>query len=151
MTDSNSRETMSTQIGANKELVRELYRTLYEEKAFDAVPEFYAADAVRHGGLQGNLEGREALGGYLGASLEGLSDIEITELHCLAEEDLVAYDFEMAATHSGELLEIPATGNRFEITNAALFRIDDGHIQDEWPRTDMLGLMQGIGAVDLPF
>lgn len=146
-----SRETMSTQIGEKKELVRELYRTVYEEKAFDAVPEFYAENAVRHGGLQGTLEGREALEGYLRAALGGLSDIEITELHCLAEDDLVAYDFEMAATHSGEMVEIPATGNRFEITNAALFRIDDGQVHDEWPRTDMLGLMQGIGAVELPF
>lgn len=142
---------MSTRTGENKELVRELYRTLYEEKAFDAVSEFYAGDAVRHGGLQGKLEGRDALEGYLGAALGGLSDIEIAELHCLAEDDLVAFDFEMAATHSGEMLGIPASGNRFEITNAALFRIDDGQVHDEWPRTDMLGLMQGIGAVDLPF
>lgn len=134
-----------------KELVRELYRTIYENEAFDRVPEFYASDAVRHGGLQGRLEGHKALQGYLQASLGGLSDIEVTELHCLAEDDLVAYDFEMAATHSGELLEVPATGNRFEITNAALFRIEDGEVVDEWPRTDMLGLLEGIDFVDLPF
>lgn len=135
----------------NKELVRELYRTLYEEKSFDAVSEYYAPDAIRHGGLQGSIEGHTALQGYLQAALGGFSDIEITELHCLAEEDIVAYDFEMAMTHSGEMLEIPPTGNRFEITNAALFRIDDGYVVDEWPRTDMLGLLEGIGAVDLPF
>lgn len=57
----------------------------------------------------------------------------------------------MAATHSGELLDVPATGNRFELTNAVLFRIEDGQVVDEWPRTDMLGLMEGIGVVDLPF
>lgn len=130
--------------------MRELYRTLYEEQSFDAVPEFYASDAVRHGGLQGSIEGREALQGYLQAALGGLSDIEVTELHCLAEDDIVAYDFEMAATHPGEMLEVPATGNRFELTNAALFRIENGHVVDEWPRTDMLGLMEGIGVVDLP-
>lgn len=134
-----------------KDLVRELYRTVYENKAFDKVPAFYASDAVRHGGLQGSLEGHDALRGYLEASLGGLSDVDVTELHCLAEADLVAYDFEMAATHSDELLEVPATGNRFEITNAALFRIEDGEIVDEWPRTDMLGLLEGIGVVERPF
>lgn len=136
---------------AEKDLVRELYRTLYEEKSFDAVPEFYASDAIRHGGLQGSIEGREALQGYLQAAIGGLSDIEIRELHCLAEDDIIVYDFEMAATHSGELLDVPATGNRFELTNAVLFRIEDGQVVDEWPRTDMLGLMEGIGVVDLPF
>lgn len=134
-----------------KDLIRDLYRTLYEEKSFDAVPEFYASNVVRHDSLQGSLEGRKALQGYLQASLGGLSDIEITELHYLVDDDLVAYDFEMAATHSGELLDVPATGNRLEITNAALFRIEDGRVVDEWPRTDMLGLMEGIGVVDLPF
>lgn len=136
---------------AQKDLVRDLYRTLYEEKSFDAVPEFYAPGAIRHGGLQGSIEGREALQGYLQAAIGGLSDIEISELHCLAEDDIVAYDFDMTATHSGEMLEIPPTGNRFELTNAVLFRIDDGQVVDEWPRSDMLGLMEGIGVVDLPF
>jgi hypothetical protein len=32
----------------------------------------------------------------------------------------------------------------FRIANAALFRIEDGKVVDEWPRTDMLGLTQGI-------
>jgi predicted ester cyclase len=57
----------------------------------------------------------------------------------------------MTETHSGEILDVPTTGNRFEITNAALFRIDDGAIVDEWPRTDMSGLLEGIGAVEPPF
>lgn len=132
-------------------LIGDLYRTLYERQEFEAVDEFYAPDAVRYGGLQGSLEGREALAGYLESSLGGLSDIEVTELHCVEDGDIVVYDFEMAATHSGEMLGLPASGNRFEITNAALFRIEDGAVVEEWPRTDMLGLMEGIGAVELPF
>lgn len=140
---------MSEHTSERKELVRDLYRTLYEEKAFDKVAEFYAPDAVRHGSLQGPLEGREALQGYLRASLGGLSDIEITELHCL-EDDLVVYDFEMTATHTGEMLGVPATGNQVEMTNAVLFNVEDGLVVDEWPRTDMLSLMEGIGVIDLP-
>ena len=77
-----------------KDLVRNLYRTVYEQESFDAVPEFYTSGAVRHGGLQGTLEGREAIEGYLRTALGGFSDVEVTELHCLAEDDLVAYDFE---------------------------------------------------------
>lgn len=131
--------------------VRELYRTIYEEQAFDSVPEYYASDAVRHGGFQGELTGVEQLQGYLQAALGGLSDIEITEQHCLASGDIVVFDFDMSATHTGELLGVPATGNRFTITNAALFRLVDGKVVDEWPRTDRLGLLQGIDLVELPF
>lgn len=141
---------MATQDTADKELVRDLYRTLYEEQSFESVPEFYAPDAVRHGGFQGDLEGHEALQGYLQQSLGGLSDIEITELHCIAEDDTVVYDFEMTATHSGEMLGVPATGNQVELTNAVLFHIEDGLVVDEWPRTDLLGLLEDIGLVELP-
>lgn len=133
-----------------KTLVRDLYGTVYERQDFDAVPEFYTADAVRHGGLQGRLEGREALREYLQGSLGGLSDIEISENHCLVDGDLVAYDFDMEATHSGEMLGAPATGNRFRIANAALFRVENDRVTDEWPRTDVLGLLEGIGLVDGP-
>lgn len=141
---------MSEHTTADGGLVRELYRTIYEDQTYEAVPEYYATDAVRHGGLQGELEGHDQLRGYLEASLGGLSEIEIDELHCLVDGDLVAYDFEMTATHSGELLGVPATGNRFSITNAALFRVADGVVTDEWPRTDMLGLLEGIGLVEAP-
>lgn len=149
---SSSESTMSTQDTTEAEnLVRELYRTLYEQQAFDAVPEFCAPAAVRHGGLRGAVEGREAVRAYLQGALGGLSDIEVTELRCLAADDLVAYDFEMVATHSGELMGVPATGNRIELENTAWFRIDDGKVVDEWPRTDMLGLLGGIGAIEVPF
>jgi len=131
--------------------VRDLFRTLYEEQAFEAVPEYYATDAVRHGGFQGELAGVEQLQGYLQAALGGLSDIEITERRSLASDELVVFDFDMTATHTGELLGVPATGNRFTITNTALFRLVDGKVVDEWPRTDRLGLLQGIELVELPF
>lgn len=134
-----------------KAIVRDLYETLYEDQAFDSVSEFYAPEAVRHGGLQGSIEGRDAMQGYLQAAIGGLSEVSVTELRSLAGDDLVAYDFEMTATHSGEMLGVPATGNRIELTNTVWFRIEDGHVVDEWPRTDMLGLLTDIGVVELPF
>lgn len=134
-----------------KAFIRDLYGTLYEEQSFDAVPEFYAPDVVRHGGLQGDVEGDEALRGYLQAAIGGLSDIEVTALRWLAQDDVIAYDFEMSATHSGEMLGVPATGNHIEMTNTVWFRIENGHVVDEWPRTDMLGLLTDTGVVELPF
>jgi steroid delta-isomerase-like uncharacterized protein len=144
---------MATELDTDeqKALVRRLYERLYENADFDAIGEFYAPDAVRHGGLRGDLEGREAIRGYLEATLSGLSDLEVTEHRCVAEDDVVVYDFDMTGTHDGELMGIPATGNRVETTNAAIFRIEDGLVAEEWPRSDVLGLLVGIGAVEAPF
>lgn len=134
-----------------RDIVRDLYQTLYEERSFDAVSEFYAPNAVRHGGFQGIVEGRQELQTYLRGALGGLSDIEVTELRWLAGDDELAYDFEMTATHSGEMLGVPATDNHIEMTNTAWFRFEDGQVVDEWPRTDQLGLLAAIGVVELPF
>lgn len=132
-------------------LVRDLYRTVYEDQSFDAVTEFYGPDAVRHGGFQGTIEGHEALRRYLRGAIGGLSEVEVTELRSLAADGLVAYDFEMTATHSGEMMDVPATGNRIDLTNTVWFRIEDGRVVDEWPRTDQLGLLRQIGVIELPF
>lgn len=75
----------------------------------------------------------------------------MTELRWLAEDDQIAYDFEMTATHSGEMMSVPATGNHIELINTVWFRFEDGKVADEWPRTDLLGLLTNIGIVDLPF
>jgi hypothetical protein len=37
----------------------------------------------------------------------------------------------------------------FRIANAALFRIEDGKVVDEWPRTDMLGLTHPPLVIDI--
>ena len=144
---------MTTELDTDgrKRLVRELYEELYENGNFDAGGEFDAPDAVRHSGFRGDLTGRDAIRGYLETVLGGLSDRTVTEHHCVAEDDLVVYDFDMTGTHDGELMGIPATGNRVETTNAVVFRIEDGLVAEEWPRSDVLGLLEGIGAVEAPF
>lgn len=55
---------MSEHIATEKrDIVRDLYRTLYETYSFDVVWECYAPDTVRHGGLQGTVEGENPTAG----------------------------------------------------------------------------------------
>ncbi|WP_435358215.1 ester cyclase [Haloarchaeobius sp. DFWS5] len=140
-----------SQISQYKDLVRSMFTTLYEEQNYDAFDEFYTADAVRYGGLQGPMEGREVVAGYVQQALSGFSNVEIDESHCLCEDDIVAYHFTLAGDNTESFMGAAATGERVEVDNAVFCRIEDGKIAEEWAQTDLLGLLTGVGLVELPF
>ncbi len=72
-------------------------------------------------------------------------ELEVSEL--VAAGDLVANRVTWRATHTGELMGIPASGNRVEITATHIARVTDGQIVERWGNWDQMGLMQQIGAI----
>jgi steroid delta-isomerase-like uncharacterized protein len=48
-------------------------------------------------------------------------------------------------THQGELMGIPATGNRFEVSSILIWSLKDGKIVEEREEYDSLGLMTQLG------
>src|SRR4029078_692191 len=52
------------------------------------------------------------------------------------------------ATHQGEFMGVPPTGQRVEMQLIDIMRFDDaGLVREHWGVADMLSLMQQIGAV----
>jgi predicted ester cyclase len=54
------------------------------------------------------------------------------------------------ATHQGNYMDIPPTGNRIEFTGMSVYRIEEGKIAESWTVEDQFGLMQQIGAIPKP-
>lgn len=54
------------------------------------------------------------------------------------------------ATHTGEFMGVPATGNRLTVSETHIDRIRNGKIASHTGDLDMLGLLQQIGAVPAP-
>jgi predicted ester cyclase len=53
----------------------------------------------------------------------------------------------LAGTHQGDFAGIPASGRTVEFSGIDIIRLQDGKVAEHWGSTDMLGLMQQIGAV----
>jgi predicted ester cyclase len=53
-------------------------------------------------------------------------------------------------THEGEFRGIPPTGSEIAIAGIGVFRLADGQIVESWYLGDFLGLLQQVGAVDMP-
>jgi len=53
-------------------------------------------------------------------------------------------------THEGELLGIPRTGKKIQMSGIVIWRIRNGKIIEHWGQNDTLGLLQQLGALPPP-
>jgi steroid delta-isomerase-like uncharacterized protein len=84
---------------------------------------------------------------HLGLFAAGMPDIELAVEDIIAEGDLVAASFTAMGTHTGELMGIPPTGKKVDITGTGFFKMRDGKIAENRVNFDALGLLQQLGVV----
>jgi predicted ester cyclase len=68
----------------------------------------------------------------------------------VAERDKVVAHWRAHATHQGEYMGIPPTGNRVNFRGISIYRIEGAQIAESWGLSDDLGLMRQIGAIPEP-
>ncbi len=68
----------------------------------------------------------------------------------VAEGDKVAVQARMVATHTGDLMGIPATGRKVDVPIALTYWIANGKIVRHWILADAMTLMQQLGALPTP-
>ena len=68
----------------------------------------------------------------------------------IAEGDKVVAHWRSLATHQGNYMDIPPTGNRVEFTGISVYRIEEGKIAESWTVEDQFGLLRQIGAFPEP-
>ena len=77
-------------------------------------------------------------------------DMRYTVEDMVAEGDKVVDRISWQATHLGEMMGIPPTGNTVRVTALHMSRIAEGKIVERWGQPDMLGMMQQLGAIPEP-
>ena len=80
------------------------------------------------------------------------SRIAFPDLRLTIEDEIVEGErwvgrFRWTATHGGEFMGVPATGRRISIEGIGILRIVDGRMVERWNVTDVIGLLQQIGAL----
>jgi steroid delta-isomerase-like uncharacterized protein len=135
----------------SKALVRR-YFEIEEERNFDALDEVLASDYTVHGipGAEEELVGRDAVEAYFREMLEAFPDMASTIDEMVAEDDTVAYRGSFTATHEGEFMGIPPTGEEVTVESTGFFRIENGKIAEGRPQMDTFGMMQQLGVVESP-
>lgn len=141
---------MSDQQERNKALVMELTEQVWHQADAAAVPRYFAP-GYRHSdpGLPA-VSDRDGLAAYVAALPSMLSDLRITVHDLVAEGDKVVKRYTISATHTGELLGIPATGRSFAIEGSETFTIRDGQVVEATNVCDVLSMLQQLGLMPAP-
>lgn len=63
-------------------------------------------------------------------------------------EHLVADEESVAGTHQGNFLGVPATGRPIKARGVQISRFQNGKTVERWGSSDVLGIMQQIGAIN---
>ena len=113
------------------------------------IDELTAEDLVDHEeGLPGQPPGREGVKFFVSAMREAFPDIKPKTVEpTLADGDLEAARTILTGTHKGELMGVAATDKRVEFESVDIIRVTDGKVAEHWGVTDVMSLMQQLGAV----
>ena len=123
----------------NKALVRRQQAELWNYTGdLDAAAELFAPDRVEDA-KQEAANVRRAF-----------PDLESTIEDLIAERDKVVAHWRAQATHRVAYMGIPPTGNRVDFRGISIYRIEGGKIAEWWGVSDLLGMMQQLGAVGEP-
>ena len=129
-----------------RQYVAEVFTGANAERARD----YFTADIAWHGGALGTVTGVDTVVPVLGGFISALSDIEATVQDAIASDDLVALRLVVTATHTGNLLGVPATGRPVRWDAVDIYRVtDDGRISEQWAFEDLAAILSQTGAIAL--
>lgn len=136
----------------NKELVRRYVQAIDDNQTSDwsVLDEYIAEDFVAHNpaapGVSLDREGMKQAAEIFRVATPGTHEITMQ----VAEDDLVVSHILGRGVHAGELFGIPATNKEVETEGIAIHRIRDGKIVEYWSVTDVVRVLQQVGALPGP-
>ena len=134
---------MATELAeSNKEAVTESWDLALEGDVEGFITLY--ADDVRYEDPSTEIHGIDELTSYYTAWFEAFPDMEFEIEEIVAEGDSVVTYYTARATHEGEFLGIPATGNRFDGDGVTIDRFEDGVVVEEINVWDNLTFVQQL-------
>jgi steroid delta-isomerase-like uncharacterized protein len=80
--------------------------------------------------------------------LHAFPDVEVRIVDLIVQDEKVAVEWTFAATHRGEYLGVPGSGQRFKVLSAAHFEVHDGKVTRDFSLFDAsaLRLLEKLAA-----
>jgi predicted ester cyclase len=136
----------------NKALIRRYIKAIDDNQTSDwsILDEYISDDFVAHNppvpGVSLDREGMKQAAEIFRGATPGTHEVGMQ----VAEGDLVVSQVTGRGVHAGELLGIPPTNKEVETDGIAIHRIRDGKIVEYWSVTDIVRVLQQVGALPGP-
>ncbi|HLX56818.1 MAG TPA: ester cyclase [Ktedonobacteraceae bacterium] len=132
----------------NKTLTHQFLEELFNKRNLAIVDALCAVNIIDHG--PGPAAGTEGVKRSAGMYLAAFPDLHFTFEDFIAEGDKVVVRWTSSGTQKGELMGIPPSGKQFSATGIEIYRFESGKIVEHWLESDVLGLLQQLGAIPSP-
>ncbi len=127
------------------DLVRSFYDDLWNRWDDAQVPAVLSPTFEFRGSLGTVSIGRDGWLDYRQVVRSGSADFHNQLVTLVCDGDRAAARLLYSGTHTGPLLDLPATGRRFEYAGAAFFTVADGLLASAWVLGDLEGLRRQLG------
>ncbi|MBK5288356.1 MAG: ester cyclase [Acidimicrobiia bacterium] len=141
----------------NKELVRRLFDSVFNDRDLDLCDDIVATDYVEHaiapfGGEEpGDVIGPEHMRNVVTWLVDQYPDMTMRIDSIVSEGDTVAARVWSEGTNLGKLNGVvPPTGKRFAGQQTHWYRVEGGKLAEHWAVRDDLGTMLQLGILNLP-
>src|SRR5215207_4043002 len=121
----------------NEALVRRYFEEAWVKRNLAAVDEFMVPNYVEHQIPDGRLTSRHSLKQLVAMYYKAFPDMKSVLHDVLAQGDRVTYRWSVSATHLGDWLGIPPTGNHMRATGITIYRITGSKAVEGWSRVAM--------------
>jgi steroid delta-isomerase-like uncharacterized protein len=128
----------------NKAVARQLHEAL-DSQNIERFNELFAPGGVVHGATPQEDISAENSAQFLQPFYQAFPDLSHSIEDLFAKGDKVVARVLIQATHKGELMGIPPTGNKVKYHQITILQIADGKIKEGWRLTDSLGMMSQLG------
>lgn len=127
--------------------LRRLYEGVWNGENPAVADELVAPEYLIHDrAIAEELRGPELYKALADSTREIFPDMEFTIDDAISAADTVTLRWTMTGTHEGSLFDIQPTGKRVTLTAIEMNRFEDGELVETWTQSDMLGLVQQLGA-----
>jgi steroid delta-isomerase-like uncharacterized protein len=133
-------------IEENKAVAQRWSDEIWGKGNLDAVDELFAADFVLKFPVPGMPTDREGQKQMVSMWRSASPGIQWTTEDMVAEGDKVVVGWSGRSTHKGEFMGIAPTGKQVTLRGMSLLHIAGGKIVEMWTETNMLEVMQQLGA-----
>ena len=112
---------------------------------WDLINEVVAPDAIDHDPAPGQVQGPEGYITFFKQFRAAFPDLKVELVQLIADEDNIAFAYEITGTHGGDFLGIPPTNKPIKARGVQISKFKDGKIIERWGSSDVLGILTQIG------
>jgi steroid delta-isomerase-like uncharacterized protein len=135
--------------GRNKDIMRNAYDRLFNQKDIDFLDEFLAEDFVEHAIPPELASGDDPadVKAWFTEFFAAFPDIRVTVQQILVDDDRCVGHLMLTGTHEGEFLGLPPTGREVTWEWVDIIRFADGRAAEHWGLSSDLQAYAQLGAV----